>query len=347
MARPPVLQDLVLITNETGLVTMTTKSQHTVPRLHLQHFTGGNPKGQIWTYDVTTNRRWSQAPLETGTQTHFYSVQRQDGTQDTRIEEMLSGFESRAAPVYEGLLNGDIPKLNTQERIHFAEFMGIVYARTSAMRKINAEIQSRALQAKSFAYANNKPMFERMIAALETQRGETIDPVLKEEVRQGMLDPSKYEIEIPKHMTLEAISLADQVSPILYNMKWSLAHPRDGFFISSDNPLVRSVDPRSYRRGLGDGGFKNKTAEVTLPLSNQVILLTSWDQDAREYGSFDSDDVQKINELRAVHADRFLYAHVSENWIAEMGEKYKDSGIKIDSFGFGPSKHARTTVGRK
>jgi hypothetical protein len=92
---------------------MAPKAHHTVPRLHLQNFAGTNPPGQVWTYDATTGKCWSQIPEETGIQTHFYSVGRDDGTHDTRIEEMLSGFESRAAPVYESLLHGDIPEMAT------------------------------------------------------------------------------------------------------------------------------------------------------------------------------------------------------------------------------------------
>src|SRR6058998_1186923 len=100
---------------------MPAKAHHTIPRLHLAHFAGATPPGQVWTYDSLTRRNWSQVPEETGTETHFYSLVNDDGTHDTRIEEMLSGFETRAAPVYEDLLQGNVPKLGTQERVHFAE----------------------------------------------------------------------------------------------------------------------------------------------------------------------------------------------------------------------------------
>ena len=31
---------------------MSPKNQHTIPRLHLQHFAGREPMGQFWTYDA-------------------------------------------------------------------------------------------------------------------------------------------------------------------------------------------------------------------------------------------------------------------------------------------------------
>lgn len=326
---------------------MVAKAQHTVPRLHLEHFAGQHPAGQVWTYDTVAGKKWSQVPSKTGTQTHFYSVEREDGTKDTRIEEMLSGFESRAAPVYHALLKGDIPKPDTQERVHFAEFMAILFVRTSAMRQMNAEMQSRLLQVQSFAYATNDRAFERMIAAVEKERGEKIDVATKEKVRRAMIDPSGYTIEIPKYMTLQAIGVADDLAPILYNMKWSLVHARDGFFITSDNPLVRTTDPATHLPGRGDGGFKNKAAEVTLPLSTDVVLIASWDRDAPDHGSFDREHVGYVNKVRRAHADRFLYAHVDEPGIAEMERSHKRTGVRLSSFGYGPSKHATTTVGRK
>jgi hypothetical protein len=78
---------------------MTPKSQHFIPRLHLQHFAGPSPKGQVWTYDAVAAKTWSAIPEETAVQTHFYSAEKDDGSMDTRIEEFLSSVESLAAPV--------------------------------------------------------------------------------------------------------------------------------------------------------------------------------------------------------------------------------------------------------
>lgn len=85
------------------------KRQHFVPRLHLQHFAGGDPKGHVWTYDAQTGQCRSAVPEETAVEAHFYSAERLDGTMDTTLEEILAGFESAAAPIYEGLLRGVVP----------------------------------------------------------------------------------------------------------------------------------------------------------------------------------------------------------------------------------------------
>jgi Protein of unknown function (DUF4238) len=98
---------------------MSPKSHHTIPRLHLQHFAGPEPFGQVWTYDAIAARQWSAIPEETGVQTHFYSAERDDGTMDTRLEKFLAQVEGRAAPLYEGLLKGCLPQ-GPQARLYFA-----------------------------------------------------------------------------------------------------------------------------------------------------------------------------------------------------------------------------------
>jgi hypothetical protein len=326
---------------------MVTKSQHTVPRLHLQHFAGASPAGQVWTYDSQSGRNWSKIPGETGTETHFYSLQREDGTQDTRIEDMLSEIETRAAPVYEDLLRGGIPQLNTRARINFAEFIAMLYARTSTMRRIHAQVHSHGIQARSLAYAQNQEAFDKLIKDLEKERGESITPELKEEVRQSMLDPSGYEIEIPKRITLGALGVADKLSPIFYNMKWSLGCAEGGTFISSDNPVVRRTDSATHHPIMGDGGFINRTAEVSFPLSPHLMLIASWDTTTRDFGAFEKAHVDGLNEIRASHSDRFLYSHVRERWISDLAAKYRESKPSVKMDGFGPSKTASTKVGRK
>lgn len=63
---------------------MPPKGHHFIPRLHLQHFAGPDPQGQVWTYDAQTGNVWSAIPEEIAVQTHFYSAGRYDGRQARR-----------------------------------------------------------------------------------------------------------------------------------------------------------------------------------------------------------------------------------------------------------------------
>jgi Protein of unknown function (DUF4238) len=270
------------------------KSQHTIPRLHLQHFVGPEPAGQVWAYDATTGKRWSAIPEETCVQTHFYSAERNDGAMDTRLEEFLSQIESRAAPVYEALLKGLLPR--DQARADFAQFLALMHCRTTTMRRMAGEIHGRGAQIAAYAWASNPDSFETLTRSLEAEKGEKIDPALKEQVRQMMLKPQGYEVEISKESTFMALAASDKLTPILHNMKWSLAEPEHGYFITSDNPLVRRVEAKTYHPIYGDHGFLNKTAEVSFPLSPKLLLLLTWEENAKVFGVLPREHVGTIND---------------------------------------------------
>jgi hypothetical protein len=140
---------------------MAAKGQHTIPRLHLQHFAGASPAGQVWTYDSSTGRRWSAIPDETCKQTHFYSIERDDGTMDTQVEDFLSKVESRSAPIYHGMTEGTMPQTE-EERADFALFLGFLYCRTTSMRRISAQVHGHGAQILNFAYASQPEAFEAL-----------------------------------------------------------------------------------------------------------------------------------------------------------------------------------------
>jgi hypothetical protein len=327
---------------------MTPKSQHFNPRLHLQHFAGTDPKGQVWTYDAVNGKIWSAIPDETAVQTHFYSAEKDDGTKDTRLEELLSKVESNAAPIYRELLNGNIPK-ESQGRVDFAQFLAIMHVRTPAMRRMAGELIGRSAQILQYAYASNPKSFDALTKQVEAEKGEAMDPAIKEKVRQAMLDPSGsgYELEVAKEATFMALAASDKLTPLIHEMKWTVIEAQDGYFVTSDNPVVREVDPKTHHPIYGDHGFRNKTAEVTFPLSPKALLLLTWDENVPEHCALQGGHVDSMNEVRAGHSDRYLYAHVRDSRLEQLAAKHKDSRPNVTTDGFGPEKFAPVKVGRR
>lgn len=162
-----------------------------------------------------------------------------------------------------------------------------------------------------------------------------------------MLNPSGYAMEVSKESTFTALSASDKLTPILDKMKWCLVAAEHGYFITSDNPLVREVDPKTRHPISGDHGFMNKTAEVTFPLSPKLLLLLVWDESARDLGAFERKHVHQVNVVRAAHSDRYLYAHINDKRVAELARTYKDSRPSMTTQGFGPEKYAPIKVARR
>jgi hypothetical protein len=138
------------------------KRQHFIPILHLKHFVGADPKGQVWTYDAESGEVRSATPENTAVQTHFYSVEGEGGVMDTRVEDRLAVVESNAAPVYEALLRAEMPSKDSQARANFATFLALMHVRTPTMRRIYAEMMGRGIQIMSHAYGSHPKAFESL-----------------------------------------------------------------------------------------------------------------------------------------------------------------------------------------
>lgn len=324
---------------------MPPKRQHVIPVLHLKHFVGDAPRGQVWTYDAETGAVRSATPENTAVQTHFYSVERDDGTLDTHVEEVLGQIEGAAAPVYEALLGGVIPK-DPVQRAAFASFLASMYVRTPAARRMAGEMYGRYIQIMNYAFGCSDEAFDSLIRRYEKDSGRTLDATERKRLREGLLDPSRFIVQVPKERTFAAFGAAEKLAPLLFNMTWTLATARHGYFVTSDHPLVRLVDPRTNHPIYGDHGFVNKTAEVTFPLSPKKLLIMTWKRYAPEHAVLKRLGIDTINAARAAHSDRYLYAHLRDKRLQKLAEKYRDSRPGWTTKGFGPKKFAKVTVPR-
>jgi hypothetical protein len=104
------------------------RRHHFVSRMHLKRFVGQAPAGHVWTYEETSGARRSAIPDETAVESHFYSVDMDNGEMDVRLEQMLGDVESDAEPIYQRLLDGRVPLPGSQERADFSTFLALMYA---------------------------------------------------------------------------------------------------------------------------------------------------------------------------------------------------------------------------
>ncbi|RWD68986.1 MULTISPECIES: DUF4238 domain-containing protein [unclassified Mesorhizobium] len=319
------------------------KGQHFIPRLHLQHFAGVQPKGHVWTYTKADGKKFSRMPEETAKQTHFYSVEAPDGSYDLRIEEMLARIESTAAPIYMRLINGKIPE--HQDKMDMAQFLAVMVVRTPGSRKDAAEMVGRMIQIRNYATGVHDRAFNSLVHRIEQGEGRQLTEESRTSLRRSLIDPSGYRLELGKEWALQHLTAADKLTPVLFQMRWRTIGAAQGFFITSDDPVVRWVEPKTWHPIYGDHGYLNKTAVVTFPLTPKVMLAMSWeDEGANAFAG--RQGVDRLNRLRALQADEYLYAHLDHEVIRRMAVATKGSRPRMTTEGFGPKKFAATTLRR-
>jgi len=151
-----------------------------------------------------------------------------------------------------------------------------MFARTPSMRRMFGEMQSRGLQIHIMPTAKVTGPLNLSLERSGEGRP-ALDETGLEKLRNALLDPSQFEIEVSRESTLRCLGVMDRLNTALFSRwGWTLVYSAHGYFITSDNALTRAVDPTSVLPFYGDGGFANRTAEVTFPLSPKIMLLMTW-----------------------------------------------------------------------
>jgi hypothetical protein len=167
---------------------MSPKRQHIILVLHLKHFVGVKPKGQVWTINKDTGEARSATPENTAVVSHFYSVEKEDGTFDTTFEKGLAEIEGAAAPVYEKLIKGQA--ISDEEKANFAAFVAVMHLRTPAKRRDVAELIGRHVQIMSYAQGVHDTAFEGLVKRYEEGEGRKLSEAEKERLREVLIDPT-------------------------------------------------------------------------------------------------------------------------------------------------------------
>jgi hypothetical protein len=325
---------------------MAGKKHHIIPQMHLRHFAGHSPKGHVWTYDTKSDEPRSATTENTAVETHFYSVQMEDGSMNTLMDDYITDVEGKAASIYRNILDGKIPG-EGQEKADFSTFLAIMYFRTKAMRKMSAGLYASLLQLKTHATAIHDGAFETSIRRLEQETGKKINEETKKKVRQDMIDPSGYYVDVPKEHTLIGMQGADKLMKLFFDMKWSVAEAKNSFFITSDNPITHRITKEPKHPFLSPNGFTHKDSEVTFPLSTKRILILNWKESINHIFEIPRDYVNAENDWRAANSDQYLYSHIKHKKIMRLAKKHQDQRPKMQVGRFSEDSFAEVRVPRK
>lgn len=316
-----------------------TKNQHYAPQLHLRHFVGQAPANMVWSYDSERGTARPSTVENTGAQTNFYSVRRDDGTYNDDLDIWLRGVESAAAAPYRQLLEGSLPV--DQAKMDFAVFVAAFYARSPALIRAHAVGYAQALQVELDMHFSTRESFDAFMDRFEADTGEKVD---RERFYQFWSDKDRFWIEISQKRGLSIMAVADRICELLFERHWYLAYAAEDYFITCDSPVVRFVEPSLVHPFYGDGGFNNPASEVTIPLSPKVMLLITGQQLPQTSYLLPAERVWAMNGARAVSAERFLFAPVNDPRVSTLAAKHKDDKVR---FGIGnPEELAEVRVTR-
>lgn len=313
------------------------RRHHNPSKFYLRSFADSD--GMVWTYDQETGRVSCAKPENTGVVRDAHSTLTKDQLRDTNtVEDCFSEIEGKAASAVEKLLKRE--SLEDQDRFWFSMFVSMQYLRSPAARRQLAELLVHDYRLKMNLTAQVDSEFERYLARIQ----EKVGPVSDErqiELRKVMLDPDGegYEFEVAKESTLFGLIQLTEVARAICWMSWTLLemHPSFGL-ITCDSPVFLFVPPAKFSPLNGFGfNFNNPFIEVSFPLSPKICWMASWPDDAKEYLQVETHVGKFLNRLRAVNAERFLFASVNSADIQALARECRGPYLKLDpgdDFGF-------------
>ena len=308
------------------------KRHHFLPQFYLRRFASSGARGRIWTYDSLFGTVRASGVKNTAYETHLYSVPREDGTRTDEFEDALADIEGRAAPVLDKLLRNE--SVQGQERADLSSLFALMVVRTDSFRRQYAEVSLGMTQLLLSTTAAHDVAFNSLINKLEEEFGD-VSGHHKKKLREGMLDPDRFGFVVNKAWTLNALRVHDALAPVFYRMNWTILNAKSPhYFVTGDNPVVKLL-PDRFSKSFYGGGYADKRIEVTLPLSPERCLVTHWNNELPSESDITPAAVKDLNRVRAMHAERFLFADRQDFGIRRLTEKYKGfkPGFEIGGLG--------------
>jgi hypothetical protein len=241
--------------------------QHYVPAGYLRSF---RPDGEsaLFVHRRKGTKWFRQVPENIATRKNFYSILREDGTFDDRIEHMLArGIERPGLSALWQLKEGEvIPSWDTRESI--ATFLAVQYTRVPEIR----DNMHRLLGIVANAFTD-EILEDRSWMAEHLQQTESMDRAkaertarrLKSLVKAGHVRPV-----VRQEATMKMLFMAVEDSANGFMaMDWLVLVAPEPSFFTSDVPIY--VSPRAIARehvGIATGGNV-----MHVPLSSRRFLL--------------------------------------------------------------------------
>lgn len=271
---------------------------HYVPQEYLRGFEDPDSPGKIWMYDKYSHRFAHACIISVVQEAGYYS-------EDT--ERQLSALiEGPAHKVLKKLRRGD--SVNDNDRLRLALYIATMLMRVPRRRRKAFEMLPGVLE----------DVIKRATLTI-TQWAQTsmVDPALKLK-RFAELERAREKLRAqPPEEVVKKIRApwpSEKVLACVIGMTWRIASAGDaGFFLTSDNPAFFFED-----YGLG-----RPESELIFPLASELALLGSWQGAPNEtiFVKAKPSLMKEVNRRIASGAERFVFYHACEDWVARVAEK--------------------------
>lgn len=281
--------------------TNTPKRHHYLPEFYLRGFA---PDGLLHVYDRADKAYRKQTPKNTAVESHFYTIENEDGERSAAVEGLLAQVDDAAANVIAKVIARDA--LSDRERADLALFVALLRSRTPDYDKGYREMTDKmAREIARLVYPDETAVAED-IRRFEQETGKSLG--VPPAVALEMLHSQELMYVPHRNETIRAmLLLSTQIAPAFAAMTWTVLHaPPKRAFVTSDAPLV-TYPPRGWdSHGWMGIGLLTPGVENVVPMTAKAALaITQGEKDLRHWPASDF-AVQITNNGTARRSDRYI-----------------------------------------
>jgi uncharacterized protein DUF4238 len=282
------------------------KLQHHLPQSYQQGFCVDD---RLWVFDRTTGKFRRDQPKNVAAITHDYTIYKDDGTKDTKVEKLFSQLDGVALPII-GKLRGR-EQLSADERETFAWYLAFFAARVPRFKRWISEHETARRKLFDREHLKSRDQIQVMIdnSGLPADVRAEADAGLIFE----MLTSEEYSVSVGHNYGVRLLVEAGiDFMPRVHDLCWVICHACAGSqFITSDNPVVE--DPSGQM--------------ITFPVAADTALMMMAPPSDKLF-NFDKDMPADI-----VHLTNIETAKASERLVLGPDESYlrgvvAESGIE-------------------
>jgi hypothetical protein len=278
------------------------KRHHYLPQSYLREF--GRDE-TVWVYDRSANEIRNQLVVDTTVKRHFYSVEMEDGTRDSWVENVLATIDGLIPNLISELRCGLI--FDHERRFELALVAALFLNRTPGfhedMERVEGDLIKRAA----------KLMFRTVEDAEQSlKQWKSEVPDAPEIDRQELFDLYKngdYQVKIHRNRTIELMAkLSPKFAEMIAPLSVLVLHACEkSAFITCDRPFI-ITPPRDMSKipKWAGVGIRTPGAEKLLPLASDIAVIFGDPGDDFRHINVTQDVVKRFNETVGLSTDRFF-----------------------------------------
>lgn len=283
------------------------KRHHYVPQFYLNNF--ADKQGKIWVYDRKIKEYRHQSVKDTAVQNNYYRMRLKGGGQTNELEGFFSQLEGLACSAMNKLERGT--PLTEEEKGNIAAFVAFQMMRVPDFEKRENEGNEKIMKWINQGLWGSIENAQKRLDELKEKGVDESNEVSAKEMYE-FVQKGNYRIQFPRERSIRTmLKLTFNIAGKFIQMDWLLLRaPKDGAFVTSDNPYTlfphAEYNPNSFLDGAV--GILTPGAKKALPLSPNTSLFMCDHGGRFAKTTAPRDKMRNINLFYARTSDRFIFS---------------------------------------